>query len=367
MTQNIVTANALSVRAGPGTQFRITGYVRLNDTVEVFEASPDGLWKKVRTPEGLTGWCSARYLAVTATGGETETAPENAAGKYYVTARGLVMREGPRTTYRIVAYLSQGEIVDALGFSADGMWVNLRKHNGITGWSSSVYLAKLSQGSPAPGAAETGLHRAMMDKLNIREGAGAGFRIVGELALEETVDAVEISPDKVWLKIVTARGLRGWCLRDFLVSLGAEGRVQAHEEYPWLPIAFGEFGMREFPGSPDNPRILEYLNSTVLESKYDYLPDETDWCAAFVNWCVEKAGIPSNNSPMAVSWTRWGRPLAVPRRGCVVTFKWDNGGSHVAFYLGESGAYIHALGGNQNDAVWINSYKKVYASSYRAY
>jgi len=69
---------------------------------------------------------------------------------------------------------------------------------------------------------------------------------------------------------------------------------QQNEEFPYIPVAFAEFGIREIPGNHHNPRILEYIRSTDL-AKYPSLPDETDWCAAFVNWCVEKVGFPSTN------------------------------------------------------------------------
>jgi len=131
-----------------------------------------------------------------------------------------------------------------------------------------------------------------------------------------------------------------------------------------MPIAFGEFGTGEIPGKGSNPKILDYLASTDL-FKYPYLPDETDWCAAFLNWCVKKSGIASANSALAFPWTKWGKPLQSPRRGCIVAFQWDNGGQHVSFYLGEIGNYIAALGGNQSEAVWISLYHKRHVLAYR--
>jgi uncharacterized protein (TIGR02594 family) len=131
-----------------------------------------------------------------------------------------------------------------------------------------------------------------------------------------------------------------------------------------MPIAFGELGTGEVPGRGSNPKILDYLASTDL-FKYPYLPDETNWCAAFVNWCVKNAGMQSANSALAFPWSKWGRPLHTPRRGCVVTLQWDDGGHHVTFYLGEVGNYIAALGGNQHDAVWISIYHKRHVLAYR--
>ncbi|NTW12180.1 MAG: TIGR02594 family protein, partial [Anaerolineales bacterium] len=122
------------------------------------------------------------------------------------------------------------------------------------------------------------------------------------------------------------------------------------------------------PGAKHNPRILEYLNSTDLAQKYPYLPDETDWCAAFVNWCIEKVKIPAMNSALVHPWRSWGKASPLPpKRGAVTTFLWDDGWAHVSFYLGEIGNYVVCLGGNQSDAAWISVYHKKYVTSYRVY
>ena len=58
------------------------------------------------------------------------------------------------------------------------------------------------------------------------------------------------------------------------------------------------------------------------------------------------------------------KPPSIPR-GCVLTFRWEDGWDHISFYLGEVGNYVVCLGGNQGDAVWISVYHKKYITGFR--
>ena len=135
-------------------------------------------------------------------------------------------------------------------------------------------------------------------------------------------------------------------------------------EPKWLQIARGELGQHEISGSRDNPRIVEYHKATSLGAS----DDETPWCSAFVNWCMQKAGQPSTRSALARSWLKYGKGLASPQLGCIVVF-WrgspTSSQGHVAFYLGSDGDYVTVLGGNQGDAVTIAKYPKSRVLGYR--
>jgi hypothetical protein len=67
-----------------------------------------------------------------------------------------------------------------------------------------------------------------------------------------------------------------------------------------LKIAHRELGQSAKPGPANNARIVEYLQ-TVADLPADQQgSDETDWCAAFVNWCVKQAGIAEPRHPAAI-------------------------------------------------------------------
>jgi uncharacterized protein YgiM (DUF1202 family) len=101
--------------------------------------------------------------------------------------------------------------------------------------------------------------------LNVRAEPRIQGTIVGTLRRGERVKLVGVSGDGYWYKILGSRGLTGWSSHKFLAPVIASGAVVA-DDFPWLPIALAEQGVKEYPGDGDNPRIVEYLQSTALEA-----------------------------------------------------------------------------------------------------
>jgi uncharacterized protein (TIGR02594 family) len=134
----------------------------------------------------------------------------------------------------------------------------------------------------------------------------------------------------------------------------------------WLTVARGELGVREVAGKADNPRIEEYLRTVT---RLHDPADETPWCSAFVNWCVEHSGLVGTGRANARSWLRWGLPIATPRIGCVVVL-WRQARAstkgHVAFLVGRGpGPVLQLLGGNQANAVSVRAYPRSRVLGYR--
>lgn len=126
---------------------------------------------------------------------------------------------------------------------------------------------------------------------------------------------------------------------------------------PWLREARKLLGTREIPGPASNP-VIEEMHSRVSGVAHK---DDVPWCAAFVGWCLEQAGIESSNSLMARSYVPWGeKVLGEPTVGAIVVFSSSRGpaSGHVAFCVGVSPSRIEVLGGNQGDRVSIASYPR---------
>jgi uncharacterized protein (TIGR02594 family) len=128
----------------------------------------------------------------------------------------------------------------------------------------------------------------------------------------------------------------------------------------WLKFAFQELALHvvEKPGKKTNERIERYLQSTRGSPGREQ--DETLWCSAFVNFCIEEStGLEGTNNLAARSWLNWekGKEATRPTRGCIVVFSRPSAGEHsghVGFYLsGSAETGIRILGGNQSDAVSI--------------
>lgn len=149
--------------------------------------------------------------------------------------------------------------------------------------------------------------------------------------------------------------------RRSIEKLSAPPPPKDLEGYPaYYFCARAELGVREVPGPKANARIQEYLRSTTLPDEMAG-SDETPWCSAFTNWCVERVGLEGTNRANARSWMQWGFPLEHPRPGCVVVL-WresrESGKGHVGFFEAMDGSNILILGGNQGNAVSVRPYPR---------
>ncbi len=139
-------------------------------------------------------------------------------------------------------------------------------------------------------------------------------------------------------------------------------------EPSWMAIARAEICTREArAGQPPNRRIVEYHQITTLRAT----SDRTPWCAAFVSWVLERAGIRSTRSARAKSYLDWGHALEAPRVGAITVFHRGSGAptargpGHVGFLVEERENDVLLLGGNQGNHVNIRSYSKSRLMAYR--
>ncbi len=139
-------------------------------------------------------------------------------------------------------------------------------------------------------------------------------------------------------------------------------------EPSWMAIARAEICTREArAGQPSNSRILEYHQITTLRATSDRIP----WCASFLSWVLERAGIRSTRSARAKSYLDWGHALETPRPGAIAVFHRGSGAptargpGHVGFLVEERERDILLLGGNQGNHVNIRSYAKSRLMAYR--
>lgn len=126
-------------------------------------------------------------------------------------------------------------------------------------------------------------------------------------------------------------------------------------------------GIKEIPGSEDNPAVLAMLKLDGDWPEHDEVP----WCSAFTNWICWHLRLPRSKSLRARSWLNVGIPvdLADARPGFdVVIFKRGGGSQpgpdvidapgHVGFFGGVQGNTVLTLGGNQSNKVSIVGYPK---------
>ena len=196
------------------------------------------------------------------------------------------------------------------------------------------------------------LYRVASSALNLRSRPSPEAPIVTTLPMGYLVAAS--SPAIAGFVPVNAKlrdgEVSGWMAERYLDGVAA-GQLDLVP--PWLQVAMGEIGVKEYPGPADNPRIREYHSHTSLAAS----DDEISWCSSFENFCMVKAGLPGTRSAAARSWLKWGVATG-PRLGAVVVLKrgslsWQG---HVTFLLEQEGDRLICLGGNQGNAVKVSSF-----------
>lgn len=145
----------------------------------------------------------------------------------------------------------------------------------------------------------------------------------------------------------------------------------------WMAVARDEAARpekdrTEWPDPGENPRILRYFErATPGFDEWKTKGDEVDWCAAFVNYCLESAGYRGTGHPGARSiyWNANQQfiPLQQPQYGAIAVFrdkpftdpKWKTGTGHVAFVVNWNADEVEVLGGNQSNTVRVQTFPKV--------
>ncbi len=131
---------------------------------------------------------------------------------YRVHATTLYVREGPGMDHKPVGFLKKGDKVEALGFSPDGGWVKLKRStDGLTGWSSRLYLDNVADRSLSGDR-----YQVTADTLYIREGPGIEYRAVGSVQRNEMVSAIGVNDAGTWRQICRDDGMVGWSSASYL-------------------------------------------------------------------------------------------------------------------------------------------------------
>jgi hypothetical protein len=94
-----------------------------------------------------------------------------------------------------------------------------------------------------------------------------------------------------------------------------------------------------------------------------------EWCACFVSWCADQAGLIQKEAVPkfsvctdGVAWFqakgKWQSGGSVPTPGTIIFFDWDHDGAsdHVGIVESCDGTTVHTIEGNSGDAVKQNNY-----------
>ncbi len=146
----VVNASALNVRNGPGVGYDVIIGILANQTYPVQGRVADNSWLQLNV-NGVVGWSSADYLAVTGNlgsvpvgGGNVGTPPTGPTGVRVRTYAYVRVRSAPSTDSQIIDNLTFGSEVDVVGRTGDNTWLQVTYGGSVTGWIYSPYVRIIS-------------------------------------------------------------------------------------------------------------------------------------------------------------------------------------------------------------------------------
>lgn len=169
------TTAQLNVRKGPGTKYAKMGTLSKGAKVEVITKLPSG-WYKIKY-KGTYGYVLGKYVKLNIPQQDEKVI---ATGK--TTVSSLNVRSGPSSNYSKLGILTKGTKVEVVERYSNG-WYKI-KYKGSYGYVSGAYVSL--DGSKGEVIA-TGKTTA---GLNVRSGAGTGYKKIGHLNKGTKVEIV---------------------------------------------------------------------------------------------------------------------------------------------------------------------------------
>ena len=213
-------SGSMNLRAGPGTDYSVKGFVYHGDKVTVLDTS--GIWSRVKTNSGKTGWIKTKYIDGT-------TKALGTGYKYISTSGGaLNLRSGAGTGYSIRGKVYDGAKVKVL--NTEGSWARISvQSSGATGWILTKYLSSSGSSSGSSSSSSSSgsgqkVYHVSSASLNMRYGAGTGYGVKATLYRGCAFRVLESSGN--WYRISTFSGVTGWVSKSY-VSSGATATVKA--------------------------------------------------------------------------------------------------------------------------------------------
>jgi uncharacterized protein YraI len=152
-----------------------------------------------------------KYLNDLSRNSQRKEKSEPAPIRYQITTETLNVREGPSPNSPVVGILKKGDVVDGTEVNADGGWI-LISSGQLKGWCSREFL---SEEKPAPGSIP---YQVTVEALNVRNGPGPSYPVVGTLKKGDIVDGSTVSADGSWI-LISSGQLKGWCSSEFVSKI----------------------------------------------------------------------------------------------------------------------------------------------------
>ncbi len=194
--------NQLRVRSGPGTSFRIIGYLDKGQAVSVLEENEN--WLKITAAFG-DGWVAREYINFkNKSSNNSNDESKKSIGKGMVTDT-LNVRMDPSATGAVVGKLSKGASITI--YSKKNNWLEI-KYSGQKAWISADYVQMGTQDQPAISNSGGVIGTVTASNLSVRSDNSLNSEIIGSVSKGQKFNILDEVNN--WVKIEFQPGKIGW-------------------------------------------------------------------------------------------------------------------------------------------------------------
>jgi N-acetylmuramoyl-L-alanine amidase len=205
-TVAIANIDQLRVRSGPGTSFRIVGFLIKGHEVTVLDQNEN--WYKITSSFG-EGWVAREFLEIKTVKQESkpETPSSNKTSSGVVTGDTLNIRKEPSSSSALIGKLTKGTIVTI--YSKQNSWVEVSFLN-LKGWVSSEFIGSQTEAvKDTPKKESIGMKgKVTASSLSVRSGSSLNSNIIGSVAKGQSFTILDENNN--WAKIEYKSGSFGW-------------------------------------------------------------------------------------------------------------------------------------------------------------
>lgn len=223
-----MTTDYLNLRKDAGTNSGVVLTLGKNVSVTVLDNS-DAKWAKVRTQSGKEGYCFKQYLNFG--NGSSSSTSSSSQSSSTVTTSNLNLRDSSSLNGHVILIIAKGTSVTLLD-NSDAQWAKVQTQNGKQGYCCKTYLKipgnSGSNSSSTNSGSSSGATAKTTDYLNLRKGAGTGYKVILTLGKGITVTVLDNS-NSSWAEVRTQSGTEGWCSKQYLNISTGGGTVSSQQ------------------------------------------------------------------------------------------------------------------------------------------
>lgn len=157
----------------------------------------------------------------------------------------LSIRSGAGASFSVLGQLKQDDVLEKIETTPD--WTKIkRESDNLEGWMLNSHLVTVSAPPPPPPPPPmSDYYRVTTATLNMRDGAGTTYNVIGKIYLNDVVKSIKLSDDGLWLHLRRADGLEGWSSMDYLEPASAPPPPPTASK--WYKVNTASLNVREGP------------------------------------------------------------------------------------------------------------------------